>query len=166
MAVYNLTKNVNSLRLQEELIAAGLASVQYIDTVGSAISIVFPTELSTGDQNLLNSIVASHQVLTTREYVHSVRESAMIFGKKIIDDFVEENIMLGITQANMTNSVRKILREVKDALTTGSLKDAIYELRQIPSDSKDGIFINNTRILAVINKLETYLEITPLSTEV
>lgn len=90
---------------------------------------------------------------------------ARAFGNEFVDRFAAANVLLGITQAGMTNHVRKAMREVLDALATGSLYDAIYEIRQIPEESKDPVFINDTRLLEAINAIETYLEI-PLSTEV
>jgi hypothetical protein len=90
---------------------------------------------------------------------------AMEFGRLLMLDFTTDNIMLGITQYNKTNTVRKALAEVESALRTGSLKDAITEMRAIPANQKDTIFITDARILVMINKLETYLGL-PLSTSV
>lgn len=89
---------------------------------------------------------------------------ARTFGNQLIDDFAAENILLGITQANMTNSVRKTLSEVTACLMTGSLYDAMLEARAIPNDKKDATFITNARLLAFINKIEIYLNL-PLSTQ-
>lgn len=162
---YSYIKTVNSLRLQEEVIAAGLSTIQYIDTSGSNVNLVFSSELTSEQISTLTTVVGAHQVLIPKEYIRSVREAAMEFGAELMNVFIEENIEAGITSANMTNITRKRLKEVKDALITGSLKDAIYELRQIPLEDKDGIYINDVRILAVINKIEAYLGL-PLSTEV
>lgn len=83
---------------------------------------------------------------------------ARAFGQTLIDEFAAENILLGISSIpGMTNSVRKTMKEVTDALTTGSLKDAIYEARQIQAESKDPVFISDTRLLKFVNKIEEYL---------
>ena len=92
-------------------------------------------------------------------------ESALGYGQGLIAEFIRENLVLGITQAGRTKVVRKAMNEVISCLQTGSLYDAIDELRLIPAEDKDPTFITDVRILSYINKLETYLGIT-LSTEV
>ena len=67
--------------------------------------------------------------------------------------------MLGITQAGMTNTVRKRLGEVTNCLITGSLYDAMNEARLIPAEHKDSTFITNARLLSFINRIETFLGI-------
>jgi hypothetical protein len=89
---------------------------------------------------------------------------ARAFGNEIIDDFAAENIVLGITQAGLTNHVRKTCKEVTDALRSGSLYDALHEVRQIPEQAKDPTFLSNSRLLVFVNKIETYLGL-PLSTQ-
>ena len=84
------------------------------------------------------------------------------FGIRLTEKFSAENIMMGITQAGMTSHVRKSMGEVLSALSTGSLYDAISELRAIPSDEKDLVFLTDERILIAINEIETYLKL-PLS---
>jgi hypothetical protein len=85
------------------------------------------------------------------------------FGQQLIDRFTAQNVLLGITQAGKTNHVRKVLREVSDALDKGSLYDAMYEARQIDIADKDTVFITDERLLGMVNELEKYLKI-PLST--
>jgi len=80
------------------------------------------------------------------------------FGQTLINRFAAENVLLGITQAGKTNYVRKALREITDCLNSGSLYDAIYECRQIPSEAKDNIFITDARLLCMINEIERYLK--------
>lgn len=112
----------------------------------------FAEELSEGDQTVLTGIVTSHKAK------QSVK-SAIAFGQKILEEMSYENVMLGITQAGMTNQVRKRTAEVTSALATGSLYDAIFEARQIPAEDKDATFITDVRLLAFVNKIETYLGI-------
>lgn len=54
------------------------------------------------------------------------------------------------------------MASVISALQSGSLYDAITEVRAIPAESKDDIFITNSRMLDVIHRIETYLGL-PLS---
>jgi len=90
---------------------------------------------------------------------------AVAFGEALINDFTAENIMLGITQYGMTAVVLERMDAVLSALQTGSLYDAIVKVRQIPQSDYDSIFITGPRLLAFINKVETYLGL-PLSTGV
>jgi hypothetical protein len=90
---------------------------------------------------------------------------AVAFGETLINDFTAENIMLGITQYGMTAVVLERMGAVLSALQTGSLYDAIVKVRQIPQSDYDSIFITVPRLLAFINKVETYLGL-PLSTGV
>jgi len=90
---------------------------------------------------------------------------ALSKGQSLIQEFITENLVLGITQAGKTKEVRQAMAEVTSCLQTGSLYDAIDELRLIPAESKDAVFITDTRILSYINKIESYLGL-ELSTEV
>jgi hypothetical protein len=85
------------------------------------------------------------------------------FGQTIIDEFAAENVLLGITQAGKTGFVRKACREVTDALMTGSLYDALTEVRALPPEVKDPVFLSDVRLLALVNRVEDYLKI-PRST--
>lgn len=96
------------------------------------------------------------------DFAKIVKE-AMEFGQSIIQIVSAENIMLGITQAGMTGTVRKRSQEIVLALMTGSLYDAMAEARALPPESKDGVFISDARLLAMINKIEDYLKL-PRST--
>lgn len=96
-------------------------------------------------------------VLTPQEQAAQLLDQAIDFGNKLIRDITIENMALGITQDGMTGTVRKALAETLSALMTGSLYDAIDELRAIPEDKKDNKYISNARLLVAINKLETYL---------
>jgi hypothetical protein len=117
----------------------------------------------------IDAILAHDLLFVDVDSFTYIKEQVLIpaieFGVGLARDFTVENIMLGITQYNKTNEVRKALAEVWSALETGSLNDAIVEMRAIPANKKDAIFITDARILVMINKLETYLKL-PLSTSV
>ena len=101
--------------------------------------------------------------IVTPNPVAIIVAGAMAFGSQLIQEIAAENISLGITQDGMSGVVRKALSEVVLALMTGSLYDAIDEIRAIPVEKKDPKYITDTRLLAAINKIETYLG-QPLST--
>lgn len=89
-------------------------------------------------------------------------KSARTFGEKLMEDFVMENIVMGITQDNMTEAVLDIMAPIEAALRTGSLHIAIKRIKEIPQESKDVKYITDARLLVAVNKLETYLNL-PLS---
>ena len=82
---------------------------------------------------------------------------AVSFGQRILIKFAAENVLLGITQLDMTATVRTILAPVIQCLQTGSLYDAIAQVRLVPPESKDATFITDVRLLGFINSIETYL---------
>jgi hypothetical protein len=102
----------------------------------------------------LISIAGVHHAVTSVEY--SVAD-AVSFGHRTLIKFSAENILLGITQAGMTGTVRRALSDVIQCLQTGSLYDAIASARAIPAEDKDPTFVTDARLLAFINIVEAYL---------
>ena len=89
--------------------------------------------------------------------IESAIVNAISFGQHLMVKFAAENVALGITQLNMTNTVRTVMVLVIQDLQTGSLIDAMAQARAIPSGSKDAIFITDARLLSFINLVEDYL---------
>jgi hypothetical protein len=83
--------------------------------------------------------------------------NARVFGSNLVEKFSAQNIMLGITQLGKTADVRRALADVISCLDTGSLYDAMDQVRAIPAESKDPIFVTDARMLEFINSIETYL---------
>jgi hypothetical protein len=133
---------------------------------GSIVTLYYSVPLTEQQQSDIQvadvSFVDNDPLETIR---NNILVPARTFGQLLIDDFAAENILLGITQSGMTNQIRKTLTEATLCLLTGSLYDAIHEAREIPEEEKDGVFINNARLLSFINRIESYLGL-PLSTEV
>lgn len=98
-------------------------------------------------------------VLTMIETINKMGDDAEVFGKRLISDVRNENIALGITQLGITNNVRKILFQVADALRTGSLFDAIYEISILDQENFDQAILTPTRLLDIRNRIESYLAI-------
>lgn len=99
---------------------------------------------------------AMEQMITAR------LDAAINFGQSIMKEFTIENMKMGITQDNMTGTVRKAMIQVISACQTGSLYDAMIEAKAIPEEDKDAKYITNERILSFVNKIEAFLEL-PLS---
>jgi hypothetical protein len=145
--------------LIEEINTAGLSSVDHLDTNGSLVLIYFNSDLTVEQKSLLDAIVSAHVVMTQSETVNLIIERAITFGSILQRDFVTENVMLGITQRGLTGHVRKTLREVKDALETGSLYDAIHEVRMLNPADFDDTILTPTRLLTFRNKIEEFVNV-------
>jgi hypothetical protein len=91
---------------------------------------------------------------------NNILAPAIEFGTNTIRKFASENILLGITQAGMTSLVRLRTEQVISCLFTGSLYDAMVQIRAIPPENKDATFITDARLLAAINDIEDYLGMT------
>jgi len=133
-----------------------------IDSQSQTIEIISSTEIYGGELAILNAVVPANTPV--QKLVERSINSAIIFGQRLVVEFAAENVLLGITQANKTNSVRKATAEVVGALATGSLYDAIAECRDVPVESYDSTFVTAARLLLFVNKIEDYLGM-PLSTE-
>lgn len=110
------------------------------------------------DTELANQIDAQDQDLAIR----SALRAAMSEGNQIVEDFTAENIVLGITADNMTGAVLDAMAPVMEALRSGSLYEAITRAKAVPAESKDDKYVTDSRLLAAVNRIETYLDI-PLS---
>lgn len=133
---------------------------------GTSVTLHYTGSLTAEETSLILAAEANFSDTDTYDFIlNTILRPARQFGDTLIDEFAAENVLLGITAVpGMTNHVRKTLREVADALRSGSLHDAIAEARAIPAESKDSVFISNARLLYFINKIEKYLNVT-LSTE-
>jgi uncharacterized protein with gpF-like domain len=151
---------VNLEKLQDEL--AAVVAVEGLSYAHPTLTVHFSEEPTEEQVDEVRDIVESHDPVRPSDIVKTIIENAMQFGNTLVVQFATENVLLGITQAGMTGPVRKIMAESIMALQTGSLYDAITELRAIPAESKDPVFITDARLLSAINKIELYLGI-PLS---
>jgi hypothetical protein len=109
-------------------------------------------EIINRDSTFIDSDQISHVII-------NVISPARQFGNEIIDRYAAENVLLGITQLGKTKEIRHKTKEITDCLKTGSLYDAIDEIKNFPDESKDDIFITNERLLATLNLIESFLGI-------
>lgn len=117
-------------------------------------------ELDGSQYDQIEDVVSNHTVdLTQDEYITKIIDEASEFGMKVIMDYVKENVSLGITQLGLTNHIRKTCWQIGDALRTGSLYDAIYEIKQLDPNDFDQVILTPARILNLRNKIEEFLEI-------
>ena len=102
----------------------------------------------------LMSIVSVWYAVTAVEYAIA---NAVAFGQHLMIKFAADNVMLGVTQAGMTATIRTIMAPAIQCLQTGSLYDAIAQCRAVAPENKDPTFITDARLLAFINLVEDYL---------
>lgn len=144
-----MTKEEKAQKLCNEIKDANVLRC-LIRSMFPEIAAVIPEE--TLDMHL--ALIATYK--TTLEYRI---EDAMNFGNKLMVKFTTQNILMGITQDGKTSAVRKALSEVIICLNTGSLYDAIAEVKALPSDKKDAKYLTNVRLTTFINEIEDYLQI-------
>lgn len=90
MYKYTFTKQITSDLLKEE-IKAQLSNLSYISTLETLVDIVFSTELTSEQQDVLSSIVQSHVVRTFPSYVTPRQmKKAMALTNKLssIEEFI------------------------------------------------------------------------------
>jgi hypothetical protein len=100
---------------------------------------------------------------TAEQYISYKMDEAISFGNSLKKKFIDENVALGITQLGLTNHVRKVMREVNDAIGSGSLKDAVLEITLIDPSELDSTIMSSSRLLSFRNKIEAFLAV-PLAT--
>lgn len=84
------------------------------------------------------------------------------FGLQLMNQFVIENVLMGITQAGKTVSVTTYLHKLSHYMMTGSLYAAIIEVDSIIADTgKDSLspFVTNDRMIVYKHKIQDYLGI-------
>lgn len=171
MANYTFSKNIDSDKLKAELIALSLTPINITTEKANPlatmnVTITYAAPLSNANFDILNNAVMAHSTAKSQDQL--IAESilsAQRFGRQLQNKFIVDNVKLGITQAGMTGKVNDVMARVEQRLNNGSLKDAISELKAIDNADKDATFITNARLLSAVNELETYLGISPLSTE-
>jgi len=128
------------------------------------LKIYFSIALDQSQLDELDLILANHvSALTPEQQATLAVINAENFGHNLCIKVAAQNIALGITQAGLTNHVRRVTLNVRDALMSGSLYDAIAELKLIDPIDFDPIFITPERVLSARNDIETYLGL-PLAT--
>lgn len=125
----------------------------------NVLRFIFKNTVSNVVQQLNEDQIDEHlQTISNYQTTLSYKiEDAMAFANTLMVEFTTENIVMGITADGMTGHVRKTLAEVIVCLLTGSLYDAILEVKAIPADKKDTKYLTNVRLTTFINKIEDYL---------
>ena len=97
-------------------------------------------------------------VIDPVEYVKRfVYRPAKAFCAQLEEDFVSENIALGITQAGRTKAVTEALEPVLMNLRNGSLYEVLAEIEKVTYDPELVPFITEARVRTMKNKVRVYL---------
>lgn len=121
---------------------------KYWNIVGDAVQ-----EMSQAEKDAVDAALAPSAEDTAREVIRA----AMRFAEELQENFIIDNLLLGITQRGLTKHVRVVLKEVNDAMSTGSLYDAIDELSKIRPEDFDDAILTAARLKDFRNKIEAYL---------
>lgn len=158
--IYNFVKSIRADKLQSEIIAAGLITIDFIDVVDNQVYVNFESELTYEQINLLTTLVNSHQVMTTREMVELKVRNSIRFGEDIIINVTIDNVLAGITASGKTRDVSLYLTNVRSHLRSGSLYAAIDEINLMVSQgipSNLSPFVTETKLLTNKALIETYI---------
>lgn len=97
---------------------------------------------------------------TIQEMVSTNINNAVIFGNKLINDAIVENVLLGITQLGKTKEVADYLHKLSHYLTTGSLYAAINEIDTLIAAGLPGNlspFVTLSRLNNYKSQIQGYL---------
>ncbi len=138
---------------------------------GVALSFPWIEQAVRSDEEAASLYAAGYTLMTRDQYerykransidltVTAAVEESIDFGWYVIREFSKENVLLGITELGMTGQVRENTKEIIEALSVGSLYEAISKSKTITDDKKDAIFITDARLLKYVNMVEDFLEI-------
>lgn len=162
--IYEYQKSANVEKLTVEIANLNIPKISSITCSPTTVYVNTTLDLDSGEQASLGTTVMNHNPFDQVAYVRSIVQASIDFGVNLIIEFATENVLLGITQLGLTNHVRTTCFEVTNALSTGSLYDAITEIKAIDPSAFDSVILTPARVLAFRNKIETYLGV-PLATE-
>lgn len=125
---------------------------------------VLEVELSEGEIEIVEDSdkKAAYLAAQSLENARRILRTAVAFGNQVIEDFTLENMALGITSDDMTDTVLDNMAPIMAALRSGSLNSAMARIRAVPAEDKDVKYITDARLLAALNKIEQFMGL-PLS---
>jgi hypothetical protein len=98
-----------------------------------------------------------------RSYVSS-HSDRIEFGEKMIKDFMTANQESGISEQVSYQIIQGLLPIIV-CLKIGSLATALYAIKSIPVEMRDGVYVSDAKLLYFANAIESFLGL-PLSTSV
>lgn len=95
-------------------------------------------------------------------FISDIRKGAVAFGAELMDEFIDENIAMSITQLGMTRTVGLELKDLSFWLEKGSLYEALADvvaMRAAGFDPAHAPFLTDERMGAFEGRLREYLGI-------
>ena len=123
------------------------ANIEWLDTVENGPAPDEPT--------LATTVVNETPGKTARKAIRNAEK----FGHDLVEKFAAENVLLGITQAGMTESVLDNMGPVTAAISTGSLYLARGRIDDLIADTAkhDATFITPARLQAAKDEITAFL---------
>lgn len=158
MIEFQLSREIEDIESLRTSLLADYSSVKNV--VIEQLKIIVIDENSTQQQ--IDDITQDVTDFINTENIKRIVTSAIIFGEKIMLQFVAENISFGITQAGKTKDVSDYLSNIQRYIQTGSLYEVISEIEflideGLPSDLSP--FITESRLNSFKGKITSYLGI-------
>lgn len=150
-------KSIPDLTTFDRALKLACPQVSGINKIGSVVEILLNAEPTPELVAVIEAVTPP--TVSQLDVIAQIVTNAITFGTRLVTKFAAENIAMGITQEGMTSTVRTRMSGVLNALQTGSLYDAIAEVKAIPVEHKDGKYINDARLLSFVNQIEDYLGI-------
>ena len=137
-------------KLKSEL--SGISGCTGISFCDGSLTVMFNRELSQEEQGQVETIVANHSASNPEQSISNAVGNAMDFGRSLIIAVATENLMLGITTAQLQAMMAKT-QGIVLLLMTGSLYTALEAIDNLEPDD----FLTQARITAFGNKIRAYL---------
>lgn len=166
-----LTQNVNISKLEQEIKDSEiLTSLMHLNLIDGTIQVLFESELTLTENNILDALVENHEHITTPEYLRDyLNNEVHPASRLILDTFTAENIAMGITQAGkvapllamFVDKVPNLNVSLKDCFDTGSLYAAMevlfYHETNIANYSNLSPFVTLERLQEMRAKIAAFL---------
>lgn len=144
---------------------------------GSDITIYASTDYTSQQETDLDTFVNNFVDYTDAENLYiNLHNNVFPFITKLLHTFSAENIDMGITSDNKTGPVLGLFSKkydihsdglpisLKDAFDAGALNESLTVITHLRDNSDEftGLspYVTDTRLLSLMNKVETFLEIT------
>lgn len=182
MYSYNYTKTAYLEQLQAEIKnnSALKTKFYYCSALGSNLTVVFNSALTSQEEQDLSTIVSNHTGQTSAQQLAAYLDIQVFpFIQQLIRNFAAENISMGVTQLGKTGEILGLFEKqyliqssskpvsLKASFDTGSLyvsREIIQHVRDNPSEYTGlSPFVTDARLLKMKNEIETFLGL-PLST--
>jgi hypothetical protein len=158
---YPFTKQVNITKLVTEIQTAALSTaMDHIDCSDNGdgtwtTNIWFVDVLSSDDQTTLSNVVTAHiNSPPTPDAIRAKIVAARMFGQSVIDEVAMDNILAGITSAQVATMIANY-GAVMAMLQSGSLYTALLAMEAATPDT----VMTQSRINKYIAQIKAYLGI-------